>query len=249
MYCKFCGKQIEDDSLFCKFCGKKVSSRSISNPSSKMINILDGFKALSKSYQVSIILYSIWFLGWICFLIANADERHFGENCLLPFFLFTVLFPFVGICSIYLYRLTKKKHRNESQQLQNTIEINKKPFDNTFNLVPEGISVDNKMDTENNPISYNNVTCTESLLSFHRKNGKMQIIEKINESTMLKERYCLFAASNGDTKLVYFSEQTKNLTAQEISEKKYQLCIEHQSNGSFILNYVNDKQIEDSLPF
>ena len=24
MYCKYCGKQIDDDSVYCRYCGKKV---------------------------------------------------------------------------------------------------------------------------------------------------------------------------------------------------------------------------------
>lgn len=28
MYCRFCGKKIEDDSRFCKYCGRKLESSS-----------------------------------------------------------------------------------------------------------------------------------------------------------------------------------------------------------------------------
>ena len=27
MYCRFCGKQIENDSRYCKYCGKKLKKR------------------------------------------------------------------------------------------------------------------------------------------------------------------------------------------------------------------------------
>lgn len=31
MYCKHCGKQIEDDSTFCKYCGNTVDNGTLAN--------------------------------------------------------------------------------------------------------------------------------------------------------------------------------------------------------------------------
>ena len=31
MYCKYCGKEISDDSVFCQFCGKKMNDGTISS--------------------------------------------------------------------------------------------------------------------------------------------------------------------------------------------------------------------------
>lgn len=37
MYCKYCGKQIDDDSKFCKYCGERFSFLRIILPSKKQI--------------------------------------------------------------------------------------------------------------------------------------------------------------------------------------------------------------------
>lgn len=34
MYCRFCGKKIEDDSRFCKYCGKNLKTKSKASNSS-----------------------------------------------------------------------------------------------------------------------------------------------------------------------------------------------------------------------
>ena len=43
--------------------------------------------------------------------------------------------------------------------------------------------------------------------------------------------------------------QTRSLSAKDISENKYQLCVNQFENGNYELAYINDKEIEDTLPF
>lgn len=76
VFCKHCGKQITDDSLFCQYCGSKqdvkLSSASNSNEETeKLIN--NGFFSsisLSKRKKKYLILYTIWLLInivlWLC---------------------------------------------------------------------------------------------------------------------------------------------------------------------------------------
>lgn len=38
MFCKFCGKEIPDDSLFCKYCGKQFEQNTTNNATAKNAN-------------------------------------------------------------------------------------------------------------------------------------------------------------------------------------------------------------------
>ena len=113
MYCKHCGKQIADDSCFCKYCGKDVSEK-VQPFTTLKGSIKEKFTSLPLKHQICIITYTVWLLGWICVLIGNSGDRHFAENYVLPFFLFTILFPFVFVSSVYLYQLWKNKNKEHA---------------------------------------------------------------------------------------------------------------------------------------
>ena len=87
------------------------------------------------------------------------------------------------------------------------------------------------------------------LLTFARQKGKMQIVNKSLETSGSQEHYCMFTDSAGNTTRVDFNSQTRSLSAKDISEKKYQLCVNQLENGNYELAYINDKEIEDALPF
>ena len=74
------------------------------------VGLKEKFTSLSQKYQIVIIIYTIWLLGWVCVLIGNSNERHFAKNYVLPFFLSTILFPFIIVSSIYIYKLRKSKN-------------------------------------------------------------------------------------------------------------------------------------------
>lgn len=38
MYCKYCGKKIDDDSLFCQYCGRRIVSTNIIARNQSLIN-------------------------------------------------------------------------------------------------------------------------------------------------------------------------------------------------------------------
>ena len=105
MYCKYCGQQIEDGSIYCKYCGNNVSDKTESSANKPGRS----FASLAPKYQIAIIIYGVWLLGWIAVLIGNANERHFAEGFLLPFFICTIILPFVCIGGVYIYKLCKKR--------------------------------------------------------------------------------------------------------------------------------------------
>ena len=81
MYCKYCGKQIDDDSKFCKECGKDLSS-DISN-SSYSFSI-----GTIKPYFIPICLTAIWYALTFVFIFgiyryAYEDESPIGMLALL----------------------------------------------------------------------------------------------------------------------------------------------------------------------
>ena len=74
---------------------------------------------------------------------------------------------------------------------------------------------------------------SELLLTFTRQKGKMQIVNKSLETSGSQEYYCKFTDSAGNTTRVDFNSQTGSLSAKDISEKKYQLCVNQLENGNY----------------
>lgn len=115
MYCRYCGKEIAEDSSFCKFCGKKVSDEENANSSLTKVGLKERFTRLSKWYQIAIIVYGIWLLVWICVLLGNYRPGYgFVHNYVLSFFLGTIVSPFVIASSIYIYKLLKSSNNHTS---------------------------------------------------------------------------------------------------------------------------------------
>lgn len=246
MYCKYCGQIIEDDSIFCKHCGKRIQE--YNNSSLKTgVNLFSRFTTLSQKYQISALIYIVWLLGWICYLIANADQRYFAEDYLMPFFICTILVPFICLSGYYIYKLNKKKTAfqsidsidNEKTILNESSKALDIPAEEP---APSGI----ESLTQNSRYSIVN---SEMLLTFARQKGKMQIINKGSEESSQTEHYCLFTDGNGIITRVNFDSQTEKLTSKEISEKKFQLCVNLLESGDYELAYINNKEIEDALPF
>lgn len=116
MYCKYCGKEVAEDSSYCTFCGKKISDEEDANTSTK-VGLKERFTCLPKWHQIAIIIYLIWLFGWVGILIKNLDSWEYGdfyEQNVLPFFLYTILGPFVIVSSIYIYKLLKSNNNHTS---------------------------------------------------------------------------------------------------------------------------------------
>ncbi len=60
MYCKYCGKQIDDDSCYCRHCGKNVLSKAI-----------DETKSLSNESEVDQYIYLASHLTLTVFMITR----------------------------------------------------------------------------------------------------------------------------------------------------------------------------------
>ena len=246
MFCKYCGKQIEEDSFFCKYCGKDVTEGKHQYHSSNNASLKKKFTSLPQGWQIGIIVYTIWFLGWVCFLIGNSDRYDFGTDYVVPFFLFTILFPFIGLSSLYLYHL--KKNTNRGSDIVNTPPFGDNEGKHTSLYAPITPIAANKNDAITDKVSLD--SRIEPLSTFSHIYGKMQIVDRKNETTGdLLERYCIFTSLNGIVTRVDFSEETKNLTATDISAKKKLLCVEISKDNKCTLKYIDEKHIDDLLPF
>jgi predicted nucleic acid-binding Zn ribbon protein len=96
MYCKYCGKQIDDDSSFCKYCGKAINNSSFTNTiSTKIIS----FKWL--------VILSVWIILNIALWYATAHRSYRSEErTFFPFFIiYSIALPlFAG----FLYNRFKR---------------------------------------------------------------------------------------------------------------------------------------------
>lgn len=116
MYCKHCGKQIDDNSQFCKYCGKKlVETNKVSIEFTKPnINIhtqlnkgLSIWKDLQankriKHYILSIIIGIMFGIFSIGISLSVFEKSHHNESIAL-----LVAFVVAIISSIFVYRQTK----------------------------------------------------------------------------------------------------------------------------------------------
>ena len=69
MYCKYCGKQIDDDSKFCKECGRSLDSIT-SSPSN--------YESFFKKHIVLIALIVIWYIVAYVYSSAYYDKEDIG---------------------------------------------------------------------------------------------------------------------------------------------------------------------------
>ena len=238
MYCKNCGKQIETESVFCKYCGQNITKI----PLSRNKGVLIRLSRLSKWTQVALIVYGIYFLIWLCILIDNWNNSHyFRSNYFLPFFLCTIVIPFAIAGTCHIYKITRIKPGNNSIQDPDV-------FRPQTSAKLEQTPKEKQPFPALNPDVHLQRISSEPLLLFARNNGKMQVInKKISDGNY--DRYCQFTSEDGKTIRVEFADRIGFLSSKEISEKKYQLSVDKLSDGTYCLDLIEDKQIEDSLPF
>lgn len=91
MYCKYCGKQIDDDSTFCKYCGKSLedSTNSSQNPTKSIKSLFN----LDKRRIDIILAVVLWLIIAALVSVINQDIFSFGEN----FGVFLITLGIVGI--------------------------------------------------------------------------------------------------------------------------------------------------------
>ena len=113
MYCKYCGKQIDDDSVFCNFCGENQYSlqEDVKRTKSRKTNIADFLASFFKEVFIlaSIIIGYILLLAGICYVFNINEGRDFWVAIVLP--------PTIIIIGRYAFLLSKwiKKNKSKSQ--------------------------------------------------------------------------------------------------------------------------------------
>ena len=246
MYCKICGKLIEDDSVYCKYCGNNVvpEIRLTQNKS-----VFTSFVELSKGKQIVIIIYGIWFLGWLAYLI---DE---SENVLSTFFLVTIVFPFIIVGGWHIYKIIRN-NKTVNVTLESNVDDSSSANTNHEKITNKdtGVPLD-KDDILENAQSFEIATSLKTdvissvpLLLYARNNGKMQVVNK-KISDGYYDHYFQFISEDGKIARVDVSEKTAGLSSKDISKRKYQLSVNKLADGTYCLDFMDDKRKDDFLPF
>lgn len=130
MFCKFCGKQIDDDSIFCSFCGTKQSTISQevihnSNSDTKTVNVNLSFGRLSASekketfQKVQVEKYDLTyqkesdatFIGALFLIISGAIYFGGTKEELRPIFAIFSLVIRIGV-TIWCVNIAKRQNRD-----------------------------------------------------------------------------------------------------------------------------------------
>ena len=243
MYCKYCGKQIAEDSFFCKYCGEKVSDGERTNPSQSKVSIKEKFATLPQKYQIAIISYIIWFLVWVCVLIGNSYDRRFIENYVLSFIMFTILFPFIIVSSIYIYKLRNKKnisHSNTESFSDNN--ITNEVHSNLKKIITKKSIFSGRKTTKE--IQYDTFSDVWELNQFLKIYGPH--VEKVwHKNSMTNNEYCTLDVTNpsGNTFSIRFHPTLGELTTPEIKERKDELMVvKRKDNNEY---YLIDRNYEE----
>ena len=225
MYCRHCGKQIEDDSQYCKFCGRNIGIDEVKHESkfeSRFIEYIRYFRSQPLSTQIWIAIYVVYLLLWVCAIVEDSDK-------ICGFIICAFIIPFAFVCTLYFW----KKHKNQ-----------KKVMSKVSSLVLGGTDEALKGDESPTPAFYAHSEIIENkrfvskmpLMEFAGIHGKMRLIERTNNKGEVV-RYCIFEKSDADGTIVLFPEDKEALSAEEISKDKYILWIKECSNGTFYLDY------------
>ena len=225
MYCRYCGKLVEDDSAFCKYCGNNLVSEIIVKKESE--NFIAKFNSFSESKQKFILFFALWVLLvlWTLLLYYELEywSRYYGE---IPFSVTTLLIfvlPYIGFIIYYLVKLSKKK-----KQLKSRFSAKEDKLD--VNVEKENVITSETVKLERVLVK------SYLLLDFARNNGKMQMVKDDKENGEI-ENYCIFTSSDGNIKRVNFSTKISNFTVKDISEHKYNLCVNEYIDGVFELDF------------
>ncbi len=226
MYCKFCGKEIDQDSLFCKHCGTSLSSETSSSKVSLkgLTSLKAWFTSLSKGKQICLMVYFLWF--WIAFVICSSEDD------------FIVLFPILAIIIpaallMLWYAYTHKWFKRDST-MQND------PYIDTLSPdVAEEIT-----EPENSIIK------TYPLTEFAAEHGKMQLQKNYDKKSCSYVVSYVFTNMGGNKIIVEPAEEVSTLTAEEISNQKYVLCVNEYSDGTLKLErrFIQQNSDEDYMP-
>lgn len=145
MYCRYCGKELPDDSNFCPNCGKKQKNESSERKTSLEL-FLKEHKKLSYAYLVWLLLHFTLFLSsaknnpdgfypWnksISYLLGDGSYYHFSlldeynVYDFSEFFFYTIVFPIVIFGIIRLYPMVLPSLKKLKDNYKNWQESNAK---------------------------------------------------------------------------------------------------------------------------
>lgn len=115
MYCKKCGKQIDDDAQFCKYCGQNVGENTNKTSST---NIVEWFQGKSRGFRLVSVIGVLWLFIGICFLFVC----EYAEDYL------AVLVVFIGLpllaWSIWYYFKFLRKKKDATKKLADASLVN-----------------------------------------------------------------------------------------------------------------------------
>lgn len=237
MYCWHCGKKIEDSDTFCKYCGKKVAMDNGAHVYRNR-NKWESFNELSKPKQIIIILFAVYVLIWFFAILDDFED-------LFPyFFLWTIVIPFVLVALWYIYKICKKSN-DDSDVEQYTrpsyvTSVENAPAKSKAEMLSEGSVAESQTKSSNEP---SEIVSSEILIQFARQNGKMQLVRKKLPNGQ-DDCYCKFTSEDGKEVRVEFSDSTRGLSPQEISENKYGLTVNKFTDGHFCLDYIDARMKE-----
>lgn len=75
MYCKYCGKEIDENSRYCSYCGKRVN---LNSPKNSFLP-----KLFSPKDKWSLIIYGFWFAVNLSLLLLGGTNPH-SKEALFP---------------------------------------------------------------------------------------------------------------------------------------------------------------------
>ena len=206
MYCKKCGKLIEDDAQFCKFCGEHVGTELAAAPRK---NAVEWFQSKSRRSRLIMIIGLLWLFASFCFLVVfySPDPDCYDSDGILAVILIFYGIPLVAWSVWYYIKYLRKGH-NKEQTLDKDI--------NNEEVAPDIINKQSDL---------------IPLLDFAKENGKMQVgTYASGDSGIIKAR-CLFTR----TTYVDFSPELGELSAKEISLKKEHLFVKRVDEQTFLL--------------
>lgn len=233
MYCKYCGKEIEADSSFCKHCGANLNTDKVSARSGRRNgNIVKWFLALSKQWQIILMSYSLWLSGWICWLIfcltSDSDRYPKEENIVLSIIcVFILPAAILFLWHYYVHLRTPNVHNHISHDRESDITT----------LKEDGIA--RRIGGCNNEP---HIVKEHPLLEFAKDHGKMKRIREYDAKTCSYLVFYVFANNGENIITVQSSEETKDLSSEQISTQKYILCVNEYSDGRFQLAYKQKKE-------
>lgn len=244
MFCKYCGKQIDDDSSYCKYCGRNLLESDTKNHSVSGGGIKEKFTLLPRSYQISILLYIVWLLGWLCVLIGNSDDNHFSERIVLPFFLFTVLIPFAIVSLVYIHNLYKRNKITQYNNIKSNTEV--EVTEDSHLGLKKVITKKNVLSGKDSikEILYTTFSDVWEFNEFLNINGPK--LEKVwHKNTRTNDEYCTLNVTNlsGTPISIRFHPTLGELSTTDIKERKDQLfVVKRKDNGEY---YLIDNNYEE----